>query len=107
MLLREAADVYLGRHLFTPRSPKVIAMKYDTGKTGKYDSCGVGISQKSRFGGDVPSDADKQNHVSCWDGIPVQDWSNFACAVIQPGYGPNSIVVAEDHDEYSKWLSYP
>jgi hypothetical protein len=85
-LLREAADVYLGRQLFSPQPPNALLINE------KHDN-GIGVSPKTLFGGDVPSNADKHNRTSHWDGIQVQDWSNFACAVIQPGYGPNSKVV--------------
>jgi hypothetical protein len=89
-LLREAADMYLGRTtnpriLFGPPPPKALSTKQVVAVSNR--------DKRSLFGGDLPSNAERHARISDWDEVEVQNWPNFACAVVQPGYGPNAKVI--------------
>jgi hypothetical protein len=49
--------------------------------------------EHSLFGRRLPSDAERHTRVLDWDKVQVQEWPKFACAGVQPGYGPNAKVI--------------
>jgi hypothetical protein len=100
MLLREAADVYLGRTYVAQSqmnaNPRTLLPVGHTKEIPLSLGYVRGKDGTSLFGGDLPSNAEKHSRTSEWDRTPTQEWPNFANAVVQPGYGPNAKVVKTD-----------